>query len=300
MEQNLELSGRQVIGSIPRKWDLFEILHLRQTRRFSFNFYIGAALIAIVLLGGIFASSIAQYAPETIFRDAQLSAPNSRFWLGTDPLGRDLFSRILYGVRYSLGMSLAATLISAVPGVLLGIISGYRGGWIDQALSRFIDVWLALPGLLLALLLIARLGPSLTTTAIALGVSGIPTMFRVLRAETRSLVTIPFVEAAESMGAAKWWIILKHLLPNLTSTIIIMGTIRVGTYLLAGTGLSFIGLGAQPPQPEWGALLASGKDYLQQAWWLIAFPSLAIMVTVLGFNLFGDGLRDFYARKSDS
>jgi len=120
----------------------------------------------------------------------------------------------------------------------------------------------------------------------------------VLRAETRSLVTIPFVEAAESMGAANWWIVFKHLLPNLTSTIIIMGTIRVGTYLLAGTGLSFIGLGAQPPQPEWGALLASGKDYLQQAWWLIAFPSLAIMVTVLGFNLFGDGLRDFYARRS--
>lgn len=299
MEQNLELSGRQVIGSIPRKWDLLEILRLRQARRFSFTFYIGAALIAVVLFGGIFASSIAQHAPETIFRDAQLSAPSSRFWLGTDPLGRDLFSRILHGVRYSLGMSLAATLISAVPGVLLGILSGYRGGWIDQALSRFIDVWLALPGLLLALLLIARLGPSLTTTAIALGVSGIPTMFRVLRAETRSLVTIPFVEAAESMGAAKWWIILKHLLPNLTSTIIIMGTIRVGTYLLAGTGLSFIGLGAQPPQPEWGALLASGKDYLQQAWWLIAFPSLAIMLTVLGFNLFGDGLRDFYARKSD-
>lgn len=125
-------------------------------------------------------------------------------------------------------------------------------------------------------------------------------MFRVLRAETRSLVTIPFIEAAESMGAAKWWIVFKHLLPNLTSTIIVMGTIHVGTYLLAGTGLSFIGLGAQPPQPEWGALLASGKDYLQQALWLIAFPSLAIMITVLGFNLFGDGLRDDYVRLSNT
>lgn len=210
-----------------------------------------------------------------------------------------MFSRLLHGVRYSLGMSLAATLISAVPGVFLGILSGYRGGWLDLTLSRFIDVWLSLPGLLLALLLIARLGPSITTTAIALGISGIPTMFRVLRAETRSLGKMPFVEAAESMGAAKWWVIMKHLLPNLSSTIIVLGSIRVGTFLLAGSGLSFIGLGAQPPQPEWGALLASGKDYLSQAWWLIVFPSLAIMLTVLGFNLFGDGLRDYYARKSD-
>lgn len=299
MEQNLELSQAQTLGSVTRRWNLPPGLRWKSFRRFNLNFYLGAILIAVVLFGGIFASSIAQYAPDTIFRGAQLSAPGNRFWLGTDPLGRDLFSRLLHGVRYSLGMSLAATLISAVPGVFLGILSGYRGGWLDLTLSRFIDVWLSLPGLLLALLLIARLGPSITTTAIALGISGIPTMFRVLRAETRSLGKMPFVEAAESMGAAKWWVIMKHLLPNLSSTIIVLGSIRVGTFLLAGSGLSFIGLGAQPPQPEWGALLASGKDYLSQAWWLIVFPSLAIMLTVLGFNLFGDGLRDYYARKSD-
>lgn len=299
MEQDLEFRHVGTLTSVSRKWGFLEVIRRNNAGRINLNLYLGAFLITLVLLAGIFAPILTTHAPETIFRAAQLSAPGGGFWFGTDALGRDLFSRVLYGVRYSLGMSLCATLISAVPGVLLGIISGYRGGWIDQLMSRFIEVWLSLPGLLLALLLIARLGPSLTTTAIALGLSGIPTMFRVLRAETRSLAKSPFIEAAESIGASQWRIIFKHLLPNLSSTIIVMFTMRVGIFLLAGSGLSFIGLGAQPPQPEWGALLASGRDYLQQAWWLGVFPILAIMITVLGFNLFGDGLRDFYARKSD-
>lgn len=299
MERKLEIPSMQALNPISQKWDFLDLVRQRNLRRINFNLLIGAVLIAVVLLGGIFAPLLAQHAPETISREAQLSAPDSRFRLGTDALGRDLFSRILHGVRYSLGMSLAATLISAVPGVIMGIISGYAGGWIDRAMSRLIEVWLSLPGLLLALLLIARLGPSITTTALALGLSGIPTMFRVLRAETRSLARAPYIEAAESIGASRTRIVLRHLLPNLSSSIIILCSMRIGIFLLAGSGLSFIGLGAQPPQPEWGALLASGKDYYQQAWWLGVFPALAIMLTVLGFNLFGDGLRDFYARKSD-
>lgn len=295
-----ELDSRPLIDLLPhiRKWVDVQSFKLHPGRKWSFHFVAGASLVALVTLVATFAPLLSRFEPDTIFRGAQLAAPGSQYWFGTDPLGRDLFARVLFGARYALGMSLGAMLVSAVPGVLLGVVSGYRGGWLDDAISRLIEVWLSLPGLLLALLLIARLGPSITTTALALGLSGIPGFFRVVRAETRSLTKSPFVEAAELIGARKRRVIFYHLLPNLTSTIIVLCSMRVGTYLLAGSGLSFIGLGAQPPQPEWGTLLAAGKDYFQQAWWLGFFPGLAILCTVLGFNLLGDGLRDIFCRQS--
>lgn len=294
-----ELDSRPLIDLVPhlRKWVDAQSFQQRLRQKQPFNLYAGACLVALVVLTAAFAPLLARLEPDTIFRGSQLTGPGGQFWFGTDALGRDLFSRVLFGARYALGMSVGAMLVSAVPGVLLGVVSGYRGGWLDNLISRLIEVWLSLPGLLLALLLIARLGPSITTTALALGLSGIPGFFRVVRAETRSLAQSPFIEAAESIGARKRRVIFYHLLPNLTSTIIVLCSMRVGTFLLAGSGLSFIGLGAQPPQPEWGTLLAAGKDYFQQAWWLGFFPGLAILCTVLGFNLLGDGLRDIFSRQ---
>jgi len=295
-----ELDSRPLVNMMPhlRKWADAQSFQQRLSKKQPFNLYAGAGLVTLVILTAAFAPLLARLEPDTIFRGSQLTAPGGQFWFGTDALGRDLFSRVLFGARYALGMSVGAMLVSAVPGVLLGVVSGYRGGWLDNLISRLIEVWLSLPGLLLALLLIARLGPSMTTTALALGLSGIPGFFRVVRAETRSLAKSPFIEAAESIGARKRRVIFYHLLPNLTSTIIVLCSMRVGTFLLAGSGLSFIGLGAQPPQPEWGTLLAAGKDYFQQAWWLGFFPGLAILCTVLGFNLLGDGLRDIFSRQS--
>lgn len=295
-----ELDTRPLLDLLPhlRKWADAQSFTLRLNRKQPFNLIAGAGLVTLMLSIAAFAPLLTRFEPDTIFRGAQLAAPGAQYWFGADALGRDLFSRVVFGARYALGMSIGAMLVSAVPGVLLGVVSGYRGGWVDDLISRFIEVWLSLPGLLLALLLIARLGPSLTTTALALGLSGIPGFFRVVRAETRSLAKTPFIEAAESIGARKRRIIIRHLLPNLTSTIIVLCSLRIGTYLLAGSGLSFIGLGAQPPLPEWGTLLAAGKDYFQQAWWLGFFPGLAILCTVLGFNLLGDGLRDKFCRQS--
>jgi len=295
-----ELDSRPLLDLVPhlRKWADAQSLTQRLNQKQPFNLVAGAGLVTLMLLVATFAPLLTRFEPDTIFRGAQLTAPGGQFWFGADALGRDLFSRVVFGARYALGMSIGAMLVSAVPGVLLGVVSGYRGGWVDDLISRLIEVWLSLPGLLLALLLIARLGPSINTTALALGLSGIPGFFRVVRAETRSLAKTPFIEAAESIGARKRRIIVCHLLPNLSSTIIVLCSLRIGTYLLAGSGLSFIGLGAQPPLPEWGTLLSAGKDYFQQAWWLGFFPGLAILCTVLGFNLLGDGLRDKFCRQS--
>jgi len=185
-------------------------------------------------------------------------------------------------------MSALAALLAALPGTGLGLLAGYRRGWLEQILSRLMDGWLAL-------LLVARMGPSLTTTVVALGIVGIPSYYRLVRNGTLSARHALYVEAARSIGASEARILLRHILPNLASSIIVLTTLRLGTVLLAGGALSFIGLGAQPPQPEWGALLATGRDYMDTAWWLALFPGLAITAAVMGFNLLGDGLRDALA-----
>jgi ABC-type dipeptide/oligopeptide/nickel transport system permease subunit len=192
-------------------------------------------------------------------------------------------------------MSALAALLAALPGTGLGLLAGYRQGWLEQILSRLIDAWLALPGMLLAIVLVARMGPSLTATAVALGLVGIPSYYRLVRNGTLSVRHALYVEAARSIGASEVRILLRHILPNLASPLIVLTTLRLGMVLLAGGSLSFIGLGAQPPQPEWGALLATGRDYMGTAWWLALFPGLAITATVMGFNLLGDGLRDVLA-----
>ena len=256
---------------------------------------VGCGLIGLIVLAALLAPVLAPSPPNLIRPSLRLQPPGLAHPFGTDPLGRDLFSRVLYGARIALQMSVLAALLAALPGTGLGLLAGYHQGWLEQILSRIMDGWLALPGMLLAIVLVARMGPSLTTTVVALGIVGIPSYYRLVRNGTLSARHALYVEAARSIGASEARILLRHILPNLASSIIVLTTLRLGAMVLAGGALSFIGLGAQPPQPEWGALLATGRDYMDTAWWLALFPGLAITAAVMGFNLLGDGLRDVLA-----
>ncbi len=255
---------------------------------------IGGLLIGALLALAVFGPALAPYPPNQIEGAARLQGPNLQHLFGTDAFGRDLFSRVLFGARIAAQTCLAAAAISAIPGTALGLVAGYRKGWLDQLLSRLMDAWLALPGLLLAIVLIARMGPSLTATIIALGVTGVPAYFRLARSSALTLSQAAYVETARSLGARESRILLRHILPNAASPLIVLFTLRLGTILLAVGGLSFIGLGAQPPQPEWGAMLSAGRDDAATAWWLMVFPGLALTLSVMGFNLLGDGLRDLF------
>ncbi len=269
----------------------------RRRRRFSVrpNMLVGAALVGMLVVAGVLAPFIAPYPPDQIQAALRLQPPSFAHPFGTDAFGRDLYSRVLYGARIALYISLLSVLLAAAPGIWLGLLAGYHRGWGDQILSRTMDIWLAFPGLLLAIVLVARLGPSLDTTVIALGVVGMPSFYRVARSGTISARHALYVEAARALGIGHTRILWRHILPNLASPLIVLITLRMGTMLLAAGGLSFIGLGAQPPLPEWGALLATGRDYLDTAWWLAFFPGLAFTLSVTGFNLLGDGLRDVLA-----
>ncbi len=261
-------------------------------RRITPGLVIGAAIVAVLVLAAVLAPLLAPFDPNRIMVGPRLTAPSGVHPFGTDALGRDQFSRILFGARIALLMALLGTAISAVIGVSLGLLAGFRGGRTDALVSRGMDVWLAFPGLLLAIVLVARLGPSLQNAIIALGIVGAPSFFRLSRTLTLSARETPYVESARAVGASESRIVLRHILPNITGALLVMMTLRAGIIILAGGGLSFIGLGAQPPQPEWGALLAVGRDHMATAPWLAWFPGLSITLTVLGLNLLGDGLRD--------
>lgn len=248
-----------------------------------------------MLLAALLAPVLAPAPPDLVQPELRLLPPSLAHPFGTDPFGRDLFSRVLYGARIALGMSALTVSLSALPGIGLGLLAGYYRGWFEPLVSRVMDAWLAFPGMLLAVVLVARMGPSLTAAVIALGVVGIPAYYRLARNGTLSARHTLYVEAARAVGVRDTRILLRHILPNLASPLIILTTLRLGAMLLAGGGLSFIGLGAQPPQPEWGALLATGRDYMDTAWWLALFPGLAITAGVMGFSLLGDGLRDALA-----
>lgn len=257
---------------------------------------VGGGLLALVALAALLAPLLAPVDPHLVRPSLRLAPPGSAALFGTDPFGRDLFSQVLFGARLALVVSLVSVSLAAAPGMALGLIAGYHGGPLDYVLSRLMEAWLSIPGMLLAIVLVARLGPSLNTVMFAVGVMGVPTYFRLLRSNAMIGVGMPYVESARCTGATDARIILRHILPNASSPVIVLTTLRLGTALLAAGGLSFLGLGAQPPTPEWGALLATGRQYLETAWWLAFFPGAAITVTVLGFNLLGDGLRDLLAR----
>jgi len=264
----------------------------RRRRPLPYHLLAGGLLTGIVVLLAALAPWIAPYPPDQLLPGSRLLPPSLLHPFGTDALGRDLFSRVVFGARLAIRLSFLAASLSALPGIVLGLLAGYYRGWVGQALSRFIDVWLALPGSLLALLIIARTGPSLNGAILALGIAGIPSYFRLVRSSTISLSQLPYVEASRALGAGGARLLFLHILPNLLNNVVVLSTLRVGMLLLAGSGLSFIGLGAQPPEPEWGALIAEGRDYLDTAWWMFVFPGLAVCMTVMGFNLLGDGLRD--------
>ncbi|MCB0158061.1 MAG: ABC transporter permease [Caldilineaceae bacterium] len=253
---------------------------------------IGAVLISLEILIAVFAPVVAPYDPiEQSIYDA-LQPPSAAHWLGTDEVGRDILSRIIYGTRISLRVGLLAVGIGSAIGVTLGLIAGFYGKLADNLILRLMDIWLAFPGILLALAIIAVLGPSLFNVMIAVGLSAVPTYVRVTRSSVLSVREMEYVLGARAVGCPSRIIIWRHILPNVLPSLIVLTTLGIAGAILAAAALSFIGLGAQPPTPEWGAMLTVGRQFIRQAWWVTAFPGMAIMITVLGINLLGDGLRD--------
>ncbi|MBI4588424.1 MAG: ABC transporter permease [Candidatus Rokubacteria bacterium] len=259
---------------------------------------VGASIVLLAVLCAVLAPWLAPHDPYLQAVSVRLIPPvwdaggTWRHPLGTDPLGRDLLSRIIYGAQVSISAGALAVLVAMTLGVLMGLLAGYYGGGVDAIISNLVNVMLAFPFLLLALAAIAVVGPSFGNMIVVLGVTGWPVYTRVVRAETLKYREREFVQAARALGLGSSRIIWAHVLPNLVNTIIVMASLEVARMIILESFLSFLGLGIQPPIPSWGAMLGEGRVYMLTHWWLAAFPGLAIFVTTLGINLFGDGLRD--------
>ena len=253
---------------------------------------IGLGALVLLTFVAIAAPWLAPYDPIRQDPMLFLKPPSAEHWLGTDQFGRDIFSRILYGARISLRIGLVSVGIAIALGGFLGLVSGFYGGWLDQVISRFVDLLLAFPGILLALVIVSVIGPSLTNVMIAVGISATPTYARVVRGSVLAARENVYVEAAHALGAGDRRVLARHVLPNVLAPVIVLATLGVAGAILTGAALSFLGLGAAPPTPEWGAMLSEGRNYMRLAWWISTFPGLAIMIAVLATNLFGDGLRD--------
>ena len=252
----------------------------------------GLALFGALLLTALFAPLIATQDPTALTPRDALQGPSPAHLFGTDDLGRDVFSRVIWGSRLAVRLGVLSVVIAASGGVALGLLAGFYGGWVDNLISRLLEVVLAFPGILFAIAIVAILGPSLDNLIVALGLFGWPGYARLVRGSVLSAKQREYVEAARAMGATGTRIMARHLLPNVVAPVIILSATRFGGALLAGSGLSFIGLGVPIPQPEWGAIMATGREYLDSAWWVIAFPGTILCLAVLGVNLLGDGLRD--------
>lgn len=252
----------------------------------------GFVIIATVMLLAMAAPLIAPFDPEAINVKAILLPPSTTNWMGTDGLGRDVFSRMLYGARVSLMVGIVAVGIATAIGIVLGAISGYYRGWVDMLIMRLVDVMLSIPTFFLILAVIAFLTPSIWNIMIVIGLTSWMGVTRLVRAEFLSLRGREFVMASETLGARDGRLIFKHLLPNSLTPIIVSSVLGVASAVLVESGLSFLGLGVQAPQSSWGNILTDGKEYIEFAWWLSLFPGLAILITVLGYNLLGEGLRD--------
>ncbi|MBI3998963.1 MAG: ABC transporter permease [Armatimonadetes bacterium] len=253
---------------------------------------VGLVILSLFLLAGLFAPYLAPHDPYEIALEAGLKKPSAQFWLGQDELGRDLLSRIIYGARLSLVIGIIAVAIGVGFGVPLGALSGYFGGWFDLLLQRFIDIMLAFPGILLAIVLVAILGVGLVQVMVAVGIVSIPTYARLVRGQVLAMRGQEFVEAARALGATSSRIIWRHVLPNTLAVIIVQSTLQFASAILSAAALGFLGLGAQPPAAEWGSMLSNARQYIRLAPHSVTFPGIAIMLTVLGFNLVGDAIRD--------
>lgn len=253
---------------------------------------VGLAIVAALIVVALLAPYIAPYDPIEQNLSMRLSPPSRDHIFGMDTLGRDIFSRVVYGCRITLEIAFVITLIGGSAGSLVGVIAGYSGGKVDEILMRVTDMFLAFPRLILALAFAAALGPSLLNMIIAISIVDWPIYARLARGQALSAKREDFVEAARAMGAGTWRIIFIHILPVCLSPIIVQITLRLGDVILTAAGLGFLGLGAQPPTPEWGVMVSDGRNFILNEWWIATFPGLAIMVVVLGFNLLGDGVRD--------
>ena len=253
---------------------------------------IGLVIVLVLIIAALGAPWIAHHDPYRMAVGPRLAPPSWDHWFGTDDFGRDLFSRIVHGARLTLMIGTIAVGISLTSGLLLGLVAGYAAGWTERVLMRLVDVLFSFTEIVIALACLAILGVGLTNAMIAIGIASIPFYARI----THSVVLVerskPYYEAAVAGGAGHLRLIFRHLLPNVVPTLIVVGTLGISTAVLAAAGLSFLGLGAQPPQPEWGFMLSSSRDLISRAPWMMLFPGIAIAVTVLGFNLLGDGIRE--------
>ncbi len=251
----------------------------------------GGVLLAFLVLIALLAPLIAPYDPIAVSRTT-LKPPSAQHLMGTDNIGRDILSRVIYGTRISLWMGFIAVGIAAVFGTAIGVVAGTYGKVVDNILMRFIDALMAFPGILLALTIAAVLGPGIVNAMVAVGVASIPTFARLVRSAVLQVKETPYIEAARAIGCGDGQLIRRHILPNVLTPVLVLATLGIAGAILVGASLSFLGLGAQPPAAEWGAMLSQGRQFMRTAWWIMAFPGLAITVTVMAANLVGDGLRD--------
>ncbi len=266
-------------------WTLRELFGRRPAQ-------IGGSIVLLLLLTALFAPIIAPYDPYAIDVRERLLEPSFAHPFGTDDLGRDLFSRVVYGARTTIQTGVVVVFIAASLGSLIGLISGYYGGTVDTVLMRAVDVMLAFPYILLALAIVATLGPSLRNALIAIGLAYVPGWARFVRGNVLTVIKQEYVTSAQAVGAAPGRIMVSHILPNVLSSIIVLASLDFPAAVLSTAALSYVGLGAQPPTAEWGALLTGARSYMRTAPWLVNFPGLAIFITMLGFNLLGNALRD--------
>ncbi|WP_379154481.1 nickel transporter permease [Paenibacillus sp. sgz5001063] len=253
---------------------------------------LGLCIIVFFVLIALLAPLIAPYGFKEQELVNRLKAPSADHWFGTDDLGRDMFTRIIYGARISLWVGFFSVIGSIIAGTFLGILAGFYGKWIDMLISRLFDILLAFPSILLAIAIVAILGPSLQNALYAIAIVNIPSYGRLVRAKVLSLKSEEYITAARAIGMTNTRILLTHILPNSLTPIIVQGTLGIATAIIEAAALGFLGLGAQPPDPEWGKMLSDSRQFIQKAPWTVVFPGLSIMLTVLGFNLMGDGLRD--------
>lgn len=288
-----------------REWLLSERPHSRSQarlgraymtwRRFTANqlAVIGLFIILALVFVAIFAGLLAPYSPVVgDLRGARLLPPDWAHWMGTDDQGRDILSRVIYGSRLTLYVIVLVALIAAPIGLIVGTVAGYAGGWTDAILMRITDIFLAFPKLILALAFVAALGPGIENAIIAIAITSWPPYARIARAETLMVRNSDYIKAVEIMGASPGRIIMRHIMPMCISSLIVRVTLDMAGIIIIAAGLGFLGLGAQPPLPEWGAMIASGRRFILDQWWVAAMPGMAILIVSLGFNLLGDGLRD--------
>ena len=253
---------------------------------------VSALVLAVVAVIAVFAQALAPYGINDVDVPNALQAPSLTHWLGTDELGRDVLSRVLVAVQASMRIAVTSVALALVVGVAIGLLAGYRGGWLDTVLMRVVDVMFAFPVLLLALAVVAILGPGVTTTILAIGIVYTPIFARVARASTLGVRTEPYVRMSQAMGTGDGYILRRHILPNISGPLIVQTSLSLAFAILSEAALSFLGLGIQPPQPSLGRMIFDSQGFVTMAWWMAVFPGAAIFVIVLAFNLFGDGLRD--------